>query len=276
MNKHFGEIKVRKNEKWIPFLIFLGITLALSTIINNNFNASGVNNEEYLENNNGANLRSSEFWNLTGTPIFIDDSEPIYNWSKTAADNEWCNGNGTWDDPYIIENVTINGLNSSSCIEVRNSNAYFVIRNCTIFNSSDGEYDAGIKLNNTNNGQLINNNCSFNNRHGIHLLYSNYTLILENSLNINSMHGLRLFNSENNTISSNNAFNNGQKGIALVNSNNNTALENNASNNNDGIYLYHCVNNIISKNTVKNNSDSSYSCGISLMQSSHYNLISDI
>ncbi len=31
-------------------------------------------------------LKNSNFYNLTGSSIFIDDSDPDYNWSKTAAE----------------------------------------------------------------------------------------------------------------------------------------------------------------------------------------------
>ena len=84
------------------------------------------------------NLKSSGFWNLTGSPIYIDDTNPNFNWSKTAADNDWCSGSGTFSDPYVIENVTIDGQTTDNCIEIRNSFVYFVLRNITIFNGQIG------------------------------------------------------------------------------------------------------------------------------------------
>jgi len=41
------------------------------------------------------------------TPVLIDDLDPNFNWSRTAQENEWCYGSGSWSDPYIIENITI-------------------------------------------------------------------------------------------------------------------------------------------------------------------------
>jgi len=43
---------------------------------------------------NTLNLKNSGYWDLTGSPIFIDDSDPNYNWRKTAAESDWCSGSG--------------------------------------------------------------------------------------------------------------------------------------------------------------------------------------
>ena len=32
------------------------------------------------------------------------------NWS-TAASYDWCSGNGSWENPYVLENITINNMN---------------------------------------------------------------------------------------------------------------------------------------------------------------------
>ena len=43
-----------------------------------------------------------------------------------------------WNNPYIIENVLIDGQGSGNAIEIADSSVYFIIRNCTIFNSGTG------------------------------------------------------------------------------------------------------------------------------------------
>jgi hypothetical protein len=94
-------------------------------------------------------IKQSGFWNLTESPIYIDDVNPNFSWSKTATENMWCNGLGTWNEPYIIENITINGLGSNDCIYINNSKAHFIIRNCTLYNAGGGSYpnyDSGIYL----------------------------------------------------------------------------------------------------------------------------------
>jgi len=38
------------------------------------------------------NLRTSMEWNLMGELIYINNSDPLYSWSITAAENDWCSG----------------------------------------------------------------------------------------------------------------------------------------------------------------------------------------
>jgi len=96
------------------------------------------------------NLKVSGFWNFTNA-IFIDDTDPNYNWSKTAADNNWCSGYGNSTHPYVIEDIVMDLNGSGTCITIQNSNAYFLIDNCSI---SNAQY--GINLTKTTHG-LINN-----------------------------------------------------------------------------------------------------------------------
>ena len=86
------------------------------------------------------NLRASSAWNLTGNPILIDGNSA---W-QTIVTEPWCSGAGTWNDPYIIENVYMDGQNSGSCIEIRNSDVFYIIRNSTLYNSGSASDDAGI------------------------------------------------------------------------------------------------------------------------------------
>ena len=84
--------------------------------------------EGYIEKN----LKSSGYWNLE-FKIHIDN-----NWSETKSTYDWCSGSGTWSDPYVIENITVNGGNSGSPILIENSNVYFRIKKSTVYNSSHG------------------------------------------------------------------------------------------------------------------------------------------
>ena len=99
------------------------------------------------------------------TPSFVhvDGSIPD-NWSDTATENEWCTGSGTREEPYIIENCTIDASSSpiESGIFINNSkNVYFIIRNCSLSNAGSDNQDGGIKLENTNNGTIYNNTCCY-------------------------------------------------------------------------------------------------------------------
>ena len=156
------------------------------------------------ENDDLTGLKTAGYWDEN--PIFIDgDATGVdaHNWTWVETQVWFGGGNGTWKNPYIIENITIDGSDSANCFEIRDSSVFFIVRNCTFYNSSSGEYDAGIKLENTNNGTIIQNNCSSN-----------------------GANGLVIINGKNNTISGNNIFNNSQDGIFLHLSNNNTFLEN--------------------------------------------------
>ncbi|MHA1251579.1 MAG: NosD domain-containing protein [Candidatus Helarchaeota archaeon] len=66
----------------------------------------------------------------------------------------WCIGSGTKDDPYIIENLSINALNHTYGIEIHNSDVYFIIKGISF--TQIGEY-GGIYLKNVKNGKIIDN-----------------------------------------------------------------------------------------------------------------------
>ncbi len=226
-----------KSKTKVSILFALVIIFLFSSISNSRFSKNIIANNNYLEYNekDQGQIKLSGFWDLTGSPIFVDDSDTNYNWSKIAAENDWCSGSGSWADPYVIENVTIDGQGSGNCIEIRKSDAYFIIRNCSLYNSGSSFDNAGIKLENVDNGKIINCNCSDNNWDGIYLDDSN-----------------------NNTLSGITASNNNYFGISLRSSNNNMLSGNIANNNNyNGIYIMEGVNNTLSGNLMN-------FCGISL------------
>ncbi|GAH40211.1 unnamed protein product, partial [marine sediment metagenome] len=66
-----------------------------------NYNFHTKNTIDFID------LKNAGYWDLTGSNILIDDLDPTKNWSYTASQYDWCSGSGTWNDPYIIENVTI-------------------------------------------------------------------------------------------------------------------------------------------------------------------------
>jgi len=228
---------MKSNSKIIILLIF-GFFLGISSILSiNNFRADNVNNGMSVKDNDITTLKSlkqSGYWNNFSF-IHIDG-----NWS-TAAGYAWCSGNGSWGNPYTIENITIDASSSptgSGIFIINSKNDYFIIRNVTVYNAGTGDYDAGIKLENTNNGTLTNNNCSNNGRSGI-FLYNDC---------------------DNNTISGNIASNVGTTnqnfGILFFQVCDNNMIYNNTANNNAdyGIYLWaNCDDNTISGNTAKNN-----------------------
>ena len=208
-----------KSNAKIIVLITLGILYALSLItINYSFNVG--NYEKMAEYNDDFTLDKDNLKISTVSgKIHIDN-----NWTAAKIAGI-CTGNGTYSEPYVIEDLVIDGENSGTCILIENSEVYVIIVNCTIYNSD--MFGAGITLLNVNNSQLIDNNCS-----------SNYR-------------GIYISNCQNNTVSGN-TINNNIYGIFLAASHNNTVSGNFANNNLNGIYLNACDNNTISGNIMNN------------------------
>jgi parallel beta-helix repeat protein len=201
-------------------------------------------------------LNISGFWEIS--PIIIDDSggEGII-WTDALIE-PWCSGSGTWRDPYLIENVTIDGTGIGHCIFIENSDVFFIIRNCTFYNSGTEYANAGIFLFNACNGKITNNTC-YNNDMGIVLWGESQNNTVSNNIvkhnnnegirtgtelasNNNISENLAKFNyqgiqieGENNTISNNKAMANTDRGI-VVGGNSNFVTENVVKNNAEGIF----------------------------------------
>lgn len=184
--------------------------------------------------------------------IYINDLDPNYNWSKTALENDWCTGSGTWSDPYIIKDIEIDGESMYSGIEIRNSNVYFKIENCTLHDLS---YD-GIRLVNTTNS-LIHNNTIYNANYNAILLQSsnNHTISLNKIWHINSMYsssGIFLMFSNDSKIYQN-SIKELYMGIMSGYNIGNMILNNNVTNSLGGIVTAYTLNNTMKNNYLFNN-----------------------
>jgi len=241
---------INKKKSKIFFLFIVGFFL-FSLCISSNLEKSVTT--ENGKDNKTKKPQTSGHWNLNN--ILIDDSLTgvgAQNWTW-AVNQDWCSGAGTWINPYIIENVTIDALNSSSGIEIKNSIKFFIIRNVTVYNASESSPEAGISLYYVDNGMLISNNCSFNNGMGIFFEYSKNNTIINNAL-YNNSDGITIRNSNNNTISINNVSNNNKVGIVVQSSEEIIITDNIVNNNSDrGIYLTNCNDSIIVNNTANYN-----------------------
>ncbi|MFX1274857.1 MAG: nitrous oxide reductase family maturation protein NosD [Promethearchaeota archaeon] len=276
----------------VNFIIVL-LSIVLTGIILlscSNLILNPSNEENYRIDDESYNVKIAISWNLDF--IHVDG-----NWSATT-NFEWCNGNGSWSNPYVIENVTIDASSSPTGygIYIVNSKIdYFIIRNCTVYNAGGG---AGIRLESTCNGTLSGNTCTSNGR-GIWLFSNCHNntisentangnggvgIILENNCNNNTIseniacgpsqdRGIRLLNGcERNIISKNIANENNDYGIYVyINCDENTILGNTASDNlQNGIYLLRdCDNNTLSGNTLSGNSQD----GLSLLEDCNNNTI---
>ncbi len=253
------------------YLLSFILTILFFVVLFQNDNQFAPESKK-LEIENKSGIKQSDSWS-NFTYIHITDS----NWS-VAANYDWCKGNGTWGNPYVIENLTINATTSptGSGIYIENStNVYFIIRNVTVINSGSTVNDGGIKLENSSNGTLIINNCSYNGRNGILLKNSNNNSVLENTLESNVMNGIYLENADDNIIVNNSMFKNSDHGIHVYSSSdrNNISSNNITDNMDNGVYINGNSNdNLIQNNTIANIVTTWQDRGIS-MDTSNNNII---
>ncbi|MCK5239674.1 MAG: right-handed parallel beta-helix repeat-containing protein [Candidatus Thorarchaeota archaeon] len=66
-------------------------------------------------------------------------------------------GSGIESDPYRIENLNITGGSNDPCIDIQDTRAHFIIKNCTFWGPSN---DPSIQLSNVTNGRIIDNEFS--------------------------------------------------------------------------------------------------------------------
>ncbi len=235
---------MRLSRKTKPLiLIILGIIFAFSPISATNLSCISEKKHTILDfkNKNPLIKDNLKFSAIIGK-IHIDN-----NWTD-AKSAGICTGNGTYSEPYIIEDLVIDGGSSGSCIRIENSNAFFRIENCTLYNSRKNFPSAGIRLSYVSNAHLIDNNCSLN-EIGIWLSNSNNNTISSNIITnnyggIHNFGGIYLFESDHNTISENTENteqSNFHYSIRLLDSNNNMILTNIL---NSGMYLDGINNNI--------------------------------
>ncbi|MFX1346419.1 MAG: right-handed parallel beta-helix repeat-containing protein, partial [Promethearchaeota archaeon] len=154
-------------------------------------------------------LKESGYWIVDH--IEIDPNNPLLTWEVINQTYEWCTGNGTIDDPFIIENVSIKAINYDTGISISGSKGiYFIIKNSQISNSS-----IGIKLDTSDDGAIINNTISNNNETGILIHNCKRTNIIGNIIQNNSQYGVHLNgpNSKNNNIYKNEFIINGKHAL---------------------------------------------------------------
>ncbi len=249
--------KIEKRKK-ITAVVFSLILLFLFSFKSNTITTEGIK----VDDNN--KLKSSAIT----LPIYIDDlGFGDYTWEE-AASEDWCSGSGTNVDPYLLENLIIDGL-GGFCIRIDNSKAYFTLRNCTLYNGY-----SGLDLNNVTNGNIIENNCSNNNFWGIDFWACYNSSFSSNIINsIITGGGICGEDSNNNMISNNSVFDmdygilievgslneiSGNNiydikddfGILLLGASNNSVEGNEIDNCYRGIGLYSSDDNDILRNTV--------------------------
>ena len=182
-------------------------------------------------------------------------------------------GYGNSTHPYIIKDLEIDGQDSIfSCISIQNSDVYFQIENCTLYNATHAIYlrnvtnaiISDVKIyDNYYNGiyaesitnLILNNISSFNNeRYGIYLRYVMNSTISNSNFSYNQERGLIASNAENLNVSNTSCSNNIYCGISLSASRN-SYINNitSSANGYDGISLYYCENCTVLNSILMNN-----------------------
>lgn len=221
-----------------------------------------------------------EMFNVLGDPalkVWIPPSEPIrIDSDDNFTDLDYSIGSGTKDDPYVIQNLKINGTGYNYGMFIGNvSNSHFRIENCFVENVTGPRYwpgynpsSPGIELYKSSNGTVSYNKC-FNNDYGIWLYNASNNIVTNNNCSNNIDEGISISYLNNVTLSNNNCSQT-INGIVLFNSSitvsNNTCY----SNSNSGIILsYQTHNNTIFNNICSNITDTEFGMGILMHESSN-------
>jgi len=199
----------------LTLVFFLGVFYCFSYI--NNFCLFIKEDLKY------APPKTSDYWNLNGS-LIIDN-----NWSDTASAYNWCYSK---DGYYIIENVTLDAMYSGNGITIKNSNDPFIIRNCSVYNSSltlPPDFRAAIFLDTVSNGSILSNDLSNNGMNGVFLQNCYNITIANNTINNIFMFGVYSYSSDLIRISHNNLSDN-QAGFMLWEGDYQEVIENNIMN----------------------------------------------
>jgi len=174
-------------------------------------------------------------------PIMIDSNADFIAYG--------CTGNGTIDNPYIIQELNITAIGATiSGIKVTTTTAYFEIKNCLILSEyigillnqvafgtgkiidniciSSTEDGGGILLSSTNGCNITGNECA-NFMAGIHLNNAGSNIIDSNIILNNHYQGINIRNSDSNNITYNLIFDSEEHGLALIVSSYNNIVHHN-------------------------------------------------
>jgi len=191
----------------------------------------------------------------TGLPILLT-YEPEIN-IEITSDKDFRKlkfpGNGSVDNPYIIENLIISHA-LKKAISIKNTESYFIIRNCSFsYNLFNGIYLEGVK---TGTSKIYDNIIIGHSKAGIEIVYSNQIEIYDN-ICIDNKRGI-LLNISNDCLIENNIiytlrpadrFGNRKTGIEIEASDSASILGNYFERLATGISFIEGENCIISDNT---------------------------
>ena len=134
-------------------------------------------------------------------------------------------GNGSRNNPYIIENLVISNCSTGiNGISIQNTNKYFILQNITVSSCHAGFYFFNVSF-----GSILNSVATHNSYIDFDINFSSWNVLTNNLVN-NSSFGFYLSTSSNNLLT-NNRVSNSLAGFGLNMSSDNM-LDNNMANNN--------------------------------------------
>jgi parallel beta-helix repeat protein len=218
---------------------------------------------------------------VQGLSTLIKSRLPIRIYSNADFNEEhgvanWDTGEGTRENPWVIENWYIYGGGYGNCIFIGNTLEHYVIRNCTLNNASGNPgmyyWDSGLSLYNTTNGAVYNNSISHN-QGGIVMVFSTTNNAIINNTITSNYEGMILeYLACDNTISNNTISRNENSGIHMEDNCSFNIIINNIFSEN-GCYGILFEDNS-SYNTIRNNTlISNNDVGILIAWNSNFNTI---
>lgn len=179
----------------------------------------------------------------------------------SSALTEGWSGNGSLQDPYVIENYdfTLEGTTPEVSINITDTRVHFVIRGCNLIGPA-ATPSYGIFLENSTNGQ-VNNNMITNYAHGLYVsTVCNGLVVSYNNISYNS-YGIYWSGTPNPDITHNICSNNFFDGIYVEDSwGSYTPITDNTCNDNDrhGIFLQESGGILLTDNICNENSQNGF------------------
>ncbi|MHA2366072.1 MAG: right-handed parallel beta-helix repeat-containing protein [Candidatus Hodarchaeales archaeon] len=246
-------IKNHKNYKNIIFILML-FTLFSSIVVSN------ITNEKSTDKINNKNLdsfdRKVDNNLIDHIPILLENNTAFH---QQAIIEEWY-GDGTKENPYIIEDYNIvNVSDNSSAIRVVNTTLSFIVRNIIIDETAPGSY--GMHFNSiTGEIQIVNNKVLKARLASIYIVNSTKLVLKDNNLVQGYNDGLFINNSQgiiilNNSIGSFNPYwPNYGTGLSCIACNQSQIINNTLiRNTKNGLVLESSHGVLIHNNTIKQN-----------------------
>ncbi|MBA3045759.1 MAG: hypothetical protein FP824_06055 [Euryarchaeota archaeon] len=201
-------------------------------------------------------LSSVVIFEFTKSTAYIGHDSILITSNKDFITQGWP-GNGTYTNPYRIENISIKTNRNSAPIQIQNTTSYFIIQSCYI-RGGGGEYPGGgIRLKNVRNGILKNNTCEKNDN-GIYLWSSGSIILDNNTCKDNDRAGIWQVYSSGIKITYNILYGNGYAGLDIEGSSNTITHNYFGHNEGTGISIHLLTNgNSICYNEFRENEEGS-------------------